>query len=155
MLHHLAIFSILEDFMSYMFADLCRNKVGWSMSSIENIILFWSQKYTSSHSHTSHCPNNSDAKILCCNIIKTIWKYLTSWVVSSLIAWREVIFWGCQTFRAEESNHGRIKVFRKITMHNQALLTGLSGVTKCCITASKFPYSNLVFLWLLIKQETS
>lgn len=51
MLHHLAIFSILEDFMNYMFADLCRSKVGWNTSSIKNVILFWN-KNIPVHAHT-------------------------------------------------------------------------------------------------------
>lgn len=40
-------------------------------------------------------------------------------------------------------------------MHNQALPIALSPVTKCCITAFKLLFSNLVFLWLLIKQVRS
>lgn len=49
-----------------------------------------------------------------------------------------------QIFRAEENDHGRIKVFNKTSMCNQDLPTGLPPVTKWHITAVKLLFSNLV-----------
>lgn len=36
--------------------DVCRKKEDWDISSIKNVLLFYTQKYSNSHLHTTHCP---------------------------------------------------------------------------------------------------